>query len=134
MQGLKDFDSLREEWIQAWLSRLGAETRLLNFLAPLDVNKFGQSLTSLSVDNPELFREFSVGLLPRVFNALLDTDSDDSSWALLFDEMGSFIPEFRNVDRTHVLWLIRQVQASKELITKHIFLCMYQIPHGWSCH
>ena len=118
MQGLKDFDPSQNMWIQMWLSRLGAETRLLNFLGPLDVNECGQSLTSLSVEDPERFREFSVGLLPRILKALLNNDPDDSSWALLFDEVGSLFPEFKNINRSHMLWLIRQIQASNELVTK----------------
>ena len=118
MQGLKDFDPAQNEWIQVWLSRLSAETRLFNFLGSLDVNKFGQSLTSLSVEDPERFREFTVGLLPRALKALLDNDPDDSSWALLFDEIGSLFPELKDFNRSHMLWLIRQIQASTELITK----------------
>ena len=118
MQGLNDSDPSQNEWIQVWLSRLSAETQLLNFLGPRDVNEFGQSLASLSVEDLERFQELSVGLLPRALKALLDNDPDDSSWALLFDEIGSLFPEFKDFNRPHILWLIRQVQASKDLITK----------------
>ena len=91
MKGLKDSDLSQNEWIQVWLSRLSAETQLLNFSGPVDFNEFGKSLASLSVEDPERFQEFSVGLLPRALKALLDNDSDDSSWAPLFDEMGVII-------------------------------------------
>ena len=118
MKGLKDSDLSQNEWIQVWLSRLSAETQLLNFSGPVDFNEFGKSLASLSVEDPERFQEFSVGLLPRALKALSDNDSDDSSWAPVFDKIGSLFPEFKDFNRPHVLWLIRQVQASKELITK----------------
>ena len=118
MQGLKGSDPTQNEWIQVWLSRLSAETQLLNFLGPLDVNERGQSLASLSMEDPERFREFSVGLLPRALKALLDSDTDDSTWTLLFDDMGSLFPEFKDFNRPQILWLIRQFQASKKLITR----------------
>lgn len=118
MQGLKDFDPSQNEWIPALLSRLTAETQLFNFFGPLDVNKFGQVLIPLVADDPERFREFSVGLLPKVLKALSDTDSDDPSWVQLFDDISSFFPELRGLNLSYMLWLIRQAQASKEFITK----------------
>ncbi len=118
MKGQKDSDLSQNEWIQVWLSRLSAETQLLNFSGPVDFNEFGKSLASLSVEDPERFKEFSVDLLPRALKALSDNDSDDSSWAPVFDKMGILFPEFKDFNRPHALWLIRQVQASKELITK----------------
>ena len=118
MQGLQGFDPSQHEWIQAWLSRLNAESQLLKFFEPSGVNEFGRLLTSLSVEDPERFREFSGDLLPKILRALLDTDTDDSSWARLFDEVTSSFPEIDCFDRSQILWLIRQVQATDDLIAK----------------
>ena len=118
MQGLQGLDPSQREWIQAWLSRLNAESQLLNFFEPTGINELGHFLTSLSVEDPDRFRVFATDLLPKLIQALLDTESDDLSWAELFDEVTVSFPEVEGFDRSQILWLIRQVQATDELIAK----------------
>ena len=118
MQGLQGFDPSQREWIQAWLSRLNAECQLLNFFEPSGVNEFWRLLTSLSVDDPERFRQFSRELLPKFLGALFDAETDDSAWVRLFDEVNSVLPEIGGYDKSQILWLIRQVQANSELFEK----------------
>ncbi|MGB1967403.1 MAG: hypothetical protein ACPHOJ_03690, partial [Litorivicinaceae bacterium] len=109
MQGLQGFDPSQREWIQTWLSRLNAECQLLNFFEPSGVNEFWRLLTSLSVDDPDRFRQFSRDLLPKFLGALFDAETDDSAWVRLFDEVNSLLPELGGYDKSQVLWLIRQV-------------------------
>ena len=116
MQGLQGLDPSQHEWIQAWLSRLNAESQLLNFFEPTGINELGHFLTSLSVEDPDRFRVFATDLLPKLIQALLDTESDDLSWAELFDEVTVSFPEVEGFDRSQILWLIRQVHATDELI------------------
>ncbi len=118
MQGLQGVDPSQREWIQAWLSRLNAESQLLNFFEPTGINELGHFLTSLSVEDPDRFRVFATYLLPKLIKALLDTASDDLSWAELFDEVTVSFPQFKGFDRSQILWLIRQVQATDGLIAK----------------
>ena len=118
MQGLQGFDPSQRDWIQAWLSRLNAECQLLNFFEPSGVNEFWRLLTSLSVDDPDRFRQFSRELLPKFLGALFDAETDDSVWVRLFDEVNSVLPEIGVYDKSQVLWLIRQVQANSELFEK----------------
>ena len=115
MQGLQGLDPSQREWIQAWLSRLNAESQLLNFCEPTGINELGHFLTSLSVEDPDRFRVFATDLLPKLIQTLLDTESDDLSWAELFDEVTVSFPEVEGFDRSQILWLIRQVQATDEL-------------------
>ena len=118
MQGLQGVDPSQREWIQAWLSRLNAESQLLNFFEPTSINELGHFLTSLSFEDPDRFRVFAADLLPKLIKALLDTESDDLSWAELFDEVTVSFPEVKGFDRSQILWLIRQVQATDGLIAK----------------
>ena len=118
MQGLQGLDPSQREWIQAWLSRLNAESRLLNFFEPTGINELGHFLASLSVEDPDRFRVFATDLLPRVIQALIDSESDDLFWNTLFDEVTVSFPEVEGLDRARILWLIRQVQATSEFIPK----------------
>ncbi len=118
MQGLQGLDPSQSEWMQAWLSRLNAESQLLNFFDPTGINELGLFLNSLSVEDPDRFRVFAKDLLPKLIQALLDTESDDSFWTEFFDELTISFPEVEGFDRPQILWLIRQVQASEELIAK----------------
>ena len=65
MQGLQGLDPSQREWIQAWLSRLNAESQLLNFFEPTGINELGHFLTSLSVEDPDRFRVFVLGTCTR---------------------------------------------------------------------
>ena len=118
MQGLQGLDPSEREWIQAWLSRLNAESQLLNFFETTGINELGHFLASLSVEDPDRFRVVATDLLPKVIQALLDTESDDLFWTELFDEVTASFPEIEGFDRSKILWLIRQVQAADELIAK----------------
>ena len=118
MQGLQGFDPSKHEWIQAWLARLTAESQLLPFFEPSGAHDFGRLLTALSVEDPDRFRAFSSQLFPKLLSALLDAETDDSAWSRLFDEVSSSFPEVGGFDRSQILWLIRQVQATDDLLVK----------------
>jgi hypothetical protein len=118
LQGLQGFDPSKHEWIQAWLARLTAESQLLPFFEPSGAHDFGRLLTALSVEDPDRFRAFSSQLFPKLLSALLDAETDDSAWSRLFDEVSSSFPEVGSFDRSQILWFIRQVQATDDLLVK----------------
>jgi polyhydroxyalkanoate synthase len=118
LQRLQGFDPSQNEWIQAWLSRLSAEGQLLNFFEPTNVDEIGKILMSLSVNDPDRFREFATQLLPKIISALLDSKTDDPVWQQLLDDISSSFPEMAELDRTQILWMIKQVHSTEGLIDK----------------
>ena len=118
MQGLYGVDPQQHEWMQAWLSRLSEESASLHLMGTASWDDLGQTLARIANEDPTRFQALQSEWLPIFLDAFCQPNRADEEWLVLIDRLVNAIPELSTIDRSRLVWMIRQLQDADRLITK----------------
>jgi polyhydroxyalkanoate synthase len=105
--------------MQVWLKRLADEQALLSFIDTSVVTDMTDALAALATEAPERLQSLQTDVLPRMLDAFISPVTTDDDWLDLVDQLMTVLPEIANdLDRSQMVWLIRQLRDSDRLVER----------------